>query len=185
MENNDITLLSVQKIVKPKIENVIPEILKNNAKKTALDFVAYLRENKMNPAWTLHNAWKVTNKGNVLCYIRLGWGFWRSRDSENGKWEVTPYLNHISEYENNITNEGLQNIVLNNLCFCKSCGNNCSGSIDKTILGEIKNLCDGITTNRFPLPVANPDEADIGNIKRLLELEKQARIEKSKNIKEK
>jgi len=176
MENNDITLLSVQKVIKPKIEDVIPEILKGTAKKTALDFIAYLRENKMNPAWTLHNAWKAMYKGKPICYIRLGWAFGKGEDNDNGKWEVTPYLNYINDYEYIIINEGLQNIIWDNLCFCKSCGNNCAGSVERIILGkEIKNLCGGIIFNRFPVPVANPDDTDINNIKKLIELEKKAR----------
>ena len=36
---------------KPKIEDVVCEVLSGDAQKNALDFIAFLRENKLNPAW--------------------------------------------------------------------------------------------------------------------------------------
>jgi len=181
MGNNDITLLSVQKIHKPNIEEVIPELLNGDMQKSALRFVAYLRENKMKPAWTLHNAWKAVYKGKPFYYIRLGWGFGKERvnNNINEKWEVTPYLNHITEYEETIINEGWQNIIWDNLRRCKACVYGCSPGIDKIILGkELKGLCGGFLGGRFPVMVENPDEARINIIKKLLELEKNTRKEK-------
>ncbi|MCL2546582.1 MAG: hypothetical protein FWE06_05230 [Oscillospiraceae bacterium] len=177
---SEITTLAYQKEHKPKIEEVIPAMLKNNSEKIALDFVAFLRESKINPTWTLHNAWKVMNKGKPICYIRLGCCFWRSKHSDDGRWEVTPYLNHMSEYENAVLDEGLQDLIWDNLCYCKSCGNNCAGSVNKTILGkEIENICGGNIGYRFPVPITNPDDTEIDGIKRLLELEKKARAKGS------
>ena len=48
-ENNDITRLDVQRRIKPKIEDVIPLIDDDDKQKNALDFVAWLRENKLPP----------------------------------------------------------------------------------------------------------------------------------------
>jgi len=180
---SEITTLAYQKANKPKIEDVIPEKLKNCSTMAALDFVVYLRENKLNPAWTLHNAWKVINKGKPICYIRLGCCFWRSKHSDDGRWEVTPYLNHIDEYENTIHDEGLQDLVWDNLCYCKSCGHRhtCDGSASKIILGrKIENLCCGNITTRFPVPVATPNDVEIDGIKKLIALEKKARAENSR-----
>ena len=49
--------MPTQKKPKPEIENVIPEYLDGDMKKTALDFVAWLRANKMNPVWASANIW--------------------------------------------------------------------------------------------------------------------------------
>ena len=177
---SEITTLAYQKIHKPKIEEIIPKKLKNRSATAALEFVAYLRENKLNPAWTLHNAWKIMNKGKPICYIRLGWGFWKNKPgAADGKWEVTPYLNNISDYDNSLCDEGLQDFILDNLCYCSSGNcNNCEGSASKIIFGKkIENICKGITVNRFPMPVVNPNDTELDGIKKLIALERKARAE--------
>ena len=54
------SLYQVQKEINPKVEDVISDYLDGEMKRIALDFIAFLRTNKMNPAWTLTNLWKVT-----------------------------------------------------------------------------------------------------------------------------
>ena len=183
---SDITTLAVQKATKPKIEDVIPCYVGVEALKTALDFIAYLRENKIKPVWTLHNAWKGTYKGKVIYYIRLPLyrGHFRSpkRSSDADwmrSWVFTPYLHNINRYEDQIMEEGLQDLVWDNLHYCKPCAHRkCLPECDKVILGkELKNLCRGDLYGGCAVWFVSPDETTINGIKRLLELEKKARDE--------
>ena len=59
---------SEQRRNKPPIEDVIFKHLDNKIRKTALDFIAWFRENKMQIAW---NTWKVNYKGKMICRILL------------------------------------------------------------------------------------------------------------------
>jgi len=171
-KENDLTSLPVQRKPKPKIEDVISEYLDGDMKKVALDFVAYLRENKINPLWSgINNRWKAVYKCKVLYYINLG----------REEWIVVPYLLNMDKYEQSIRNEELESIILDNIAYCTSCpryreihsvSKPCFPGLTKTILGqEINGICFG-----RPLTwVYNPDEAKLNGIKKLLEFEKEAR----------
>ena len=173
----DISILDLhtQRLVRPKIETVLPFFLDDTRLNAALDFIKYLRTNKMSPAWAgIHNAWKAMNKGKPICYIRLG-GEW-IRETKNVQWVVMPYLNHMHQYENMITDEGLQDIVWDDLHYCRGCAYNCP-PLSKTILGKnFDNLCHAQFYNgRFPVSFVNPDEVAYNQIKKLLEIEREAR----------
>lgn len=121
MDIHDLTLLSVQRQVKPKIEDVIPLYLDGEMKINALEFINYMKNNKITFRWAgVRNTWKATYKGKPICYLRLADGnapAWLS-SIQNAKWTVTPYLNNISEYEDKIINENWQNLIWDNLFYC-------------------------------------------------------------------
>ena len=89
-----------------------------------------------------------------------------------------PYLNHIQDYEDRIFLESWQDIIWDDLHYCRKCAYNCSNLI-KTILGKVfTGLCRAQFYNgRFPVSFVNPDEAAINRIKKLLEFEREARSE--------
>ncbi|MDF2686985.1 MAG: hypothetical protein K0S55_2168 [Clostridia bacterium] len=154
---------------KPEIEDAILEQLDGDKQKLALDFVAWLRENKMTLRWAgFKNAWKANYKSKTICYVKL-----KSNESNEKKWVVYPYLNHINQYEELIVTEDLQNIIWDNMFYCLSCRTPCN-TTNITFLGkEIKGVCGG----RQPVWFFEPDNATINCIKKLLELEKKARVE--------
>jgi len=161
----DITNLQYQKKHKPKVEDVLRVVLDGDELKPALDFIAYLRETKTSPSWSgVHNAWDASSKGKLLCKIWV--------QKSRGKWGVSLYLKNLSKYEETIINEGLQDIFWNSIHHCcLECGGSCSPGVDKIILGKkFNNVC------RLSVEFGNPDEAEIVLIKRLLEWEKQARM---------
>jgi len=186
-----ITSLAVQKIAKPNIEDVLPHYLSGNVLKNALDFIAYLRENKMKPTWTIHNAWKAVNKGKVLYYIRLpvyDAHFQRPNQPAGTSWErswcVTPFLMNIAKYENLITDEADKKIIVDNFYGCKPYCRMAKCSMKNTAKKivicntEFVRYCgDSMLRNRS-LWVVNPSEVELDCIKRLLELEKKARTVK-------
>jgi len=174
MENDDLTLLSVPKIIKPKIEDVIPEILKDNVKGMALDFVAHLRKNKMSPGYAGYaKAWDAKCKGRLICKVSLG-AEYKETVNIKGNWNVMLYLKNTEKYENTIFEENLQNCIWDNVHRCNSCGGTCTPE-DKIVvfLGkEIKGVCKHIYNQiRF----RSPNILDMDKLKRLLELEQQAR----------
>lgn len=175
-EQNDITLLRIQKKLKPLIEDVIPHYLDDENKKIALEFIAYLRENKMNPVWAgIHNTWKTDYKGKCLFYIRLCID---NPYREKKQWVINPYLLHIQKYEELIIEEGLQNLLWDNVHHCKNVltggcnSHNCSPGRNITVLDkEIKSVCLG----RQPFWFYEPDKTAINCIKKLMDFERQVR----------
>ncbi|MCL2433645.1 MAG: hypothetical protein FWD16_03905 [Clostridia bacterium] len=170
---SDITTLAVQKIAKPKIEDVIPEILMDNVKDTAMDFVAHLRKNKMSPGWAgYHNAWDAKCKGKTICKVRLG-AEYKETVHINGNWNVTLYLKNTMKYENTIFEENLQNFIWDNVSFCHSCGTCAPEQKNVIFLGKEMN---GVCRHCYnQIRFRSPNASDMDKIKRLLELERQAR----------
>ena len=172
---------------KPKIEDVIIEFFDGDMKESALSFATYLRENKMKPVWAVMNGWKAMYKGKVICYINLQarksrrhWcdKQWFDESEPIRSWAITHHLFNIVKYEETIINEGLQDIIWNNLCYCKHCFSEkwpgvrpCSPGISKIVLGKEFTLCGG----RQPASFNDPDDKTIDCIKKLLESEQKAR----------
>ena len=104
---------------KPKIEDVIATLLDGDTKKNALDFIAYLRENKMTIARASGNAetkaidgaWKAMYKGKGICRI------WLSKEH----WVACPYADYTQDFEAYITRENLQEVIWDNLFTCRVC----------------------------------------------------------------
>jgi len=153
-----------QKKLKLKIEDVVPEYLDGEMKHSALDFIAYMRANKMQPAWQSTNTWMAKHKGQNVCAIRLS----------EGSWCVVPRISRWNKlissyniYEKEISEEGLKNIVLANINICRSCAN-CGPGWRMTFFGkEYENVCHNV-----PVRYMDPGEAEINCIKRILELVK-------------
>ncbi|MCL2405658.1 MAG: hypothetical protein FWC92_08950 [Defluviitaleaceae bacterium] len=177
LEHDELTHLHVQRVIKPKVEDVLPYFLDGEMMGTALSFVAYLRAVKMNPGWAgVHNAWRANNKNKPICYIRLGKEW--IRDTKNVQWVIVLYLNHMDEYTEVIHSEGWQEIVWADLHYCRSCAYGCFPGRTKTILGkEFLGLC---PTFYNKVSFVNPDEATIKIVTRLLDLEREARKCKGK-----
>jgi len=135
-----------------------------------------MRENKM-PFGACTSTTRercASYKDEQICHIRV-------RDFQY--WSVTPKLAHINKYEEVAIQEGLQNILWDNVNYCGNHSGNkmgcnpnkrCAGGRDFTILGK---QFHGVKWCYPHSTIKNPDEAAIRNIKRLLELERIARDE--------
>jgi len=186
-EQNKKSLYQQQKATKPLIEDLIPNFLDGEMKENALDFVAHLRANKMKPMWCLTNQWNANYKGKTICKIHLrkgdgGWSNVGRRDKDY--WIIQLYRSHMNEYEKTIMDEDLQDIIWNNIVYCRKCKpkgegkrGECSQGTNIKLLGkEIKDVC-GCNWTTW---IFDPDKATLNGVKKLLELEKQAREEKLK-----
>jgi len=79
-------------------------------------------------------------------------------------------LPRIYDYENAIIDEGFQQVVLEHISYCHKCAG-CKPGKNMTIFGrDLKDIC--ITQILY---FHDPDATAVSYIKRLLELEKQAR----------
>lgn len=179
---------------KPRIEDVIPDYLGGEKRQAALDFVQFLRANKMSPSWVSANTWKAGYRGKGICGVGIrtpeggnNRGYY-GRPGGEPSFVIFPALPHMDEYKAQIMEEGLQDIIWNNAFYCvcsaknrslgKGCNPNkpCAGGKTITVLGrEIENICLG----HLVIWVFDPDAAAALGIKRLLELEQKARAEHS------
>ena len=133
-----------------KIEDVIPEYLSDDTQKSALNFIAYLRQNKMSPQQRSACSWKIVYKTFIVCAIVL----------QPNELHVQPY---IGEYEGDLLSNELKEIVWANVKPCRSdcTGGNCRLSVSK-IFGKEGSACE--TAVRF----VNPNTDEIECIKNLI-----------------
>ena len=190
-EQKAASLYQQQKVIKPLIEDVIPVYLDGDRNVAAMDFVAYMRDNRMKPTWCLTNKWKATYKGKAICNISIStcneMGYHRGHYEHPGappSWIINPYLTHMDMYKEQVMDEGLQDVVWNHIFRCVysnetpsfgiGCNPNkpCAPGGNIMVLGKeiMYNCC-----NHLTIVFWNPDGATIKDIKRLLELEKKAR----------
>ena len=173
-----------QQKLKPQIEDVIPVYhAENPHKKAILDFAAYMRANDMPPKWSHSFGWAFRYKYKPICYIEL------LMYKGNQSWSVSPVLSHMDKYGDLLKDEGLCNIIWDNVCYCthyrgdgKGCNPNkgCAGGRSFVCLGkEFKGICGC----RLGVKIYEPNETTVNGIKRLLELEKKARDEEPQKIK--
>jgi len=164
------TLIQRLKASKPQVEEIISEYISaENVKKAVLDFVAWLSTNKMPPAWLDIGeqnalAWIVEHKGKKLFIV------WGGKDVIN--FMIQGVL--TDEHQMFIIENNLQNIVLDNLCYCsRKDGEHCTGcdfppdvaGISLILLEkEVENFCCGQMVS-----FNNPNSETIEGIKKLLD----------------
>jgi len=175
-----------QERTKPEIDDLIPFYLDGEPRKNAVEFVAYLRADGLKLRWNGRNSWKTNYKGNPICQIFICFpNDYRDRPREY--WFIIPHFKHLNEYENIIITENWQSYFWKDIFTCphnpeygqpdKGCKHperKCAGGRDITYLGkEFKGAawCAPLEWIRF----TDPGEKEIGMIKKLIELEKQAR----------
>lgn len=91
------------------VEDVLHDVLGEDAGKMALAFVDALRDAKIRLSWTLTNQWKAVYKGRNLCRITLSSGqSW----AQYRRWVVTAYLERLADYEQ----DGLRGGAGGNTC---------------------------------------------------------------------
>lgn len=149
------------KKVKPKIEDVILDLVNEEHQKTALDFVGYIRSSKMTPAWASTNSWKVSYKGECLCYIRTA-GTAHYHNLDEGSWHVHFAAYSDQVYEIPISNEAVK-MIWDNVKHCTKCSN-CKPPNHLTINGkEFNKVCHQWLT------IKNPDFEALECLKKLIE----------------
>ena len=110
-----------QKAAKPKIEDIILDVVNEKHQENALDFVGYIRADKMTPAWASKNSWKVSYKGKVLCYIRTA-GTADYHNLDDGSWHIrfAAYSDYV--YDVAVPNEAIK-MIWDKVRLCVKCYN--------------------------------------------------------------
>ena len=146
--------------VKPKIEDVASAYFKGETKESVLEFIAYIRSNKMTPQWASVNSWKILHKGKSVAFIKL----W------DGSWYVDPDVDFGDiSFETYVKNQKLEKIIFSNIETCTQCLPNgqCTPGRSIKILGkDFNNICH---VQRFQ----NPNNAEVDCIKKIFEYRKK------------
>ena len=158
-----------QKQVRQQIEDGIRECLNGDRQKNALDFVAYLRENKLNPAWATPLSWKINLKKEGVCYIKL---FAEGRAGYNdriaGEWVVNPHGGFKNGYENVFVDEKGKEVAWTNVKYCIGCSKNCVAEKkyrSVSLLGkDFDKVCKNVIFNWI-----NPNSDTLVYIKKMIE----------------
>jgi len=155
-------LIKSQKTTKPVIEDIIGFFLEGDKLANAMDFIAFLRENNMNPRWASANSWRVTAKNKPVCRIDLGGllHVWMSHFAI-GDWQISELEGVERKYmEVFVGNDVMQSFVWENVGMCRRCSDKC-GSRIRSYAGKVFEQCCG-------LRVLNPDAAALIKSKELV-----------------
>jgi len=158
-----------EKKLRPQIEDGIREHLTGDRQKNALDFVAYLRENKLNPLWVTPLSWKVILKNEGVCYIKLFTGGRPGYDDRmDGDWIINPHGGFKGGYESVFSDEKGKEIAWAYVKYCIGCSRVCVAE-EKwrtvSILGKsFDKVCKNVAFNW-----ANPDADAIEYVKKMIE----------------
>jgi len=160
----------VQKGNRPTIEEVITYCLYGELYKTALNFVAYMRENNMpfKLCTSTTRVQKIENIGYIFMYGPDDW-----MHSDKHKLGDAPYwginTSLVVQHEDIIINEGLQNLFWDKTIHCINCDDSCAGAKDVTLLGKcFVNVCFRTKIHDF----YNPTGATLDGLKQLFVLVK-------------
>jgi len=147
-----------------KIEEAMSNVLNSETQVNALELISFLRNNKMNPAHTSKNGWKISSKACVVCYIWL--------DSDTETLTLNPF---IGEYDQHSLSNDLKEIVWSNKTQGPSCGGchvisgsgyNCSYKINTVFGKKYDDAC------ARSIVFKNPNSEEIECIKKLLLMRK-------------
>ena len=141
-----------EKVVKPKIESVISELLNGNALVNGLAFVAYLRENKISLSQAYPDTWKANYKGKVVCTVII----------QNNGLCISLRGDYSKGYEHILMNKIMKQSVEDNLFVkpCNGCNQKCSDGINTSLFGKdyVKICKHVLNTTYFNVSDANAVE---------------------------
>lgn len=149
-----------QKAVKPKVEDVAVEILDNDKLQNLLNFIKYLKDNKLTPRWASANSWSIRYKNKGLCYVKI--------DNQKKFWNIRLERSFFDEYDKYITDDDMKKFILG-IVTAPLCENrDCWKRINETIFGKtFDEVC-----RCWPFIVNNPDESAIEYLKELIVISK-------------
>lgn len=151
------------KDAKPQIEAAIGKVLDGDALKNALGIVAYLRENRMNPAWSAANVWKVSYKTYTVCFLRV-YGVTEYHGLQAGTWHIIPF---IGDYEASAISDECKEMVWEKKRTCLNCGR-CCLELQSGFKKEYDYACEK------SIVFTNPTAGETAFVKKLIDLRRNA-----------
>lgn len=152
------SLYRLQKVSKPKIEDIIAQTLVGDRKENALEFVSYVKSFPMTPSWASANSWAVNYKGKRVCYIKIN-----DDVCGNASWHIRPAIKYNKDLIEFCRTEQYASILLENVHFCRACGK-CAPGKQKMFFGKVfEGCCRAIDFDFY-----NPDLATLEFAKKLV-----------------
>jgi len=173
-EEKKLTILQQQKLIKPTPESLIPELCDDDMMKNALNFITWLRDNKLTPRWTGIHTWKINYRSKYICYINF------AQPQQHQKfWDVKLNRLFLSKYENYIANDELKSFVLD-VIQPQMCNRKCGNlKINKEVF---KKKHDKICAC-WPFLIKNPNGEALKNLKQLIILSRDILVDLTAAIK--
>jgi len=109
-----------QRKTKPKIEDILSIYLDGSTLENALDFVTFLRENKMSPGWRSPNSWCSSYKGKVVTYVKIGDAAYVNTKYDS--WQIV-FFGHYNYENEELFDEHTKKIAWSKIRFCECCTN--------------------------------------------------------------
>jgi hypothetical protein len=153
-----------------RIEDVINDLLKGDAQKNALDFVAHLRASEI-PLEESENYWEVKYQDESVCFLFITgaddapgpWTVWS--DQAPGTWAAWPDGEHSGEYVDFPIDGRIWEIAWANVNPCGGCGGDCSPGMRKIVLGKaFDNLC------KSTMAFTDPDAEALDCAKKMIDI---------------
>ncbi|MDD4494825.1 MAG: hypothetical protein PHV32_10870 [Eubacteriales bacterium] len=142
---------------KPKIEEIAPDYLDGDVLDNLLDFVAWMRANKMTPTFANKSKEGIDYTSHV-CYVKLFHGKWAI-------WISGKHRKHKSGFiDDFLACEELKDVVGASLARCGDCGHGCPPYTVKVCGTKYDNVC-ACCTVRFN----NPSTETLKIVKRVIE----------------
>ena len=142
---------------KPQIEEIAPDYLDGDALGNLLDFVAWMRANKMTPTFA-NKSKDGINYTSHVCYLKLVHGEWAI-------WISGKHRKHKSGFVDDfLACEELKDIVGTGIARCGDCGHGCP-PYSVTVCGtKYENVCPCCTVRLY-----NSDAETLKIVKRVIE----------------
>ena len=167
------SLFKRQKKSRPKVEDMICEYFEGNTKQRALDFVTWLKANKLSPRFGATNAWYIYDKNENFCAIRIESKEWPTVSLEPQETAFCICFSAYTEYHDKLLNtEALKEAVIAGLKPCTDCSPNCERIEEHPVAivcGEgVENVC-----VPYYLVFSDPSAETIEHIKEVIESTKK------------
>ena len=151
---------------KPKMDEIVGDILHEENLKNALDLMAFAKENKISLRWSSTNAYQLYYKSKRIGIIRMTVDAYKMYAMPVNSWYFSPWDSHDILDELISTEKNAKEIIWNNVRVCSSCGS-CKPRHDRTIFGKVFEK-----TCHAWFHMVNPNKDTIDCIKSLLRIKK-------------
>jgi hypothetical protein len=128
-----------QRRTKPKFEDIVASrtSMNDEEKQAAYAFLDYCNAQTITYTWSSTNRWNLKTKGKIIGYICIG-----VRSHDDNSWRILLDLKELLQYEDFIQQEGLAEIICNNVHYCERCNHKNPCCRSATILGnKFSNIC--------------------------------------------
>ena len=157
-----------QKSNKPNIEDIAAERLDGKHLANLLDFLDFLKANKLKLRWHSTDSWAVRYKNKWVCWLILKndeplWFFRPNHIFHKAHLHVSHEKYAFIEYNRYITDDDVKKLVWDNLQFEKRCEKDCNGFQNREIVGKVfDRIC-----ACWPITITAPEGAALECSKKL------------------